>query len=143
MAVRYICAMLTPLLIKTIEEVIAMSREVAELCTSFGIEHKQAMHTGLCLEELGVNAIEHNVKVRHKVHLRVRFIIGEKWLILRLRDDGRPYDLTQAYHLINPEDPSSHIGLRLVYASAEKVQYSSFLSLNNVCIRLAVLKEAE
>ena len=129
--------------LRTIEEVIAMSNEVTDLCRQNGIEAKQALHTGLCLEELGVNAIEHNVKVRHRVHLRVRFVIGEKWLILRLRDDGRPYDLTQAYSLINPEDPSSHIGLRLVYASADKVQYSSFLGLNNVCIRLAVKRAGE
>ena len=49
----------------------------------------------------------------------------------------------QAYSLINPGDPSSHIGLRLVYASADKVQYSSFLGLNNVCIRLAVKRAGE
>ena len=37
----------------------------------------------------------------------------------------------------------SHIGLRLVFASADDVRYSHFLNLNNVCIRVAVEPSAE
>ena len=126
---------------KTIEEVTELSENVIELCRENGIEEKQAFFTGLCLEELAVNAIQHNAKLKHPLHLHVRFAITEKQLVLRLRDQGRPYDLTRAYSMIKPDDPSSHIGLHLVYASAEEVTWSSFFQMNNICIRLAAKRK--
>jgi hypothetical protein len=43
--------------------------------------------------------------------------------------------------MIKPDDPSSHIGLRLVYANAEEVTWSSFFQMNNICIRLAAKRK--
>ena len=123
-------------------DVIAASESVMEHCREGNISQSQAVHTALCLEELGINSIQHNAYLKHPLHLTVRFVIGEKWLILRLRDNGIPYDLTSRYGMLNPDDTVSHIGLRLVFASADDVRYSHFLNLNNVCIRVAVQPSA-
>ena len=125
----------------TFADVTAASKEVLRCCRKAGIHERQAVHIALCLEELGTNSIEHNTKLRHPLRLSARFIIGEKWLILRMRNNGRPYDLTERYAMLNPKEPTSHIGLRLVYASADEVRYSHFLDLNNVCIRVAVKRQ--
>ena len=60
-------------------------------------------------------------------------------MILRLRDNGRPFDLTERYKMLNPDDPVSGLGLRLVFAAAEDVGYSHVFDMNNVFIR--VLKQ--
>ena len=124
-------------MIETMDQVTDASREVIALCESYGVDKKRATHIGLCLEELAANSVEHGFRDGKPHHLDIRFAIGEKWLVLRLRDDCRPYDLTEQYKLLHPDDPFSHIGLRLVYASADDVSYSHALDLNNVCIRIA------
>lgn len=53
---------------------------------------------------------------------------------------GRPFDLTERYKLLNPDDPVSGLGLRIVFAAAENVNYSHAFDMNNVCIR--VLKQS-
>ena len=62
-------------------------------------------------------------------------IAGDK-LFLRLRDDGRPFNLTERYKMLNPDDPTRNIGLRIIFAGADDVSYNSSMSLNNVCIRI-------
>ena len=94
---------------------------------------------GLCLEELAGNSILHGFKDDRKKYVEYRFIIIGRWLILRLRDNGRPFDLTERYKLLDPDDPVSGLGLRIVFAAAENVNYSHAFDLNNVCIR--VLKQ--
>ena len=69
-----------------------------------------------------------------KLAMRV-FLSRNRTLYLRLRDDCRRFDLTERYRMIRPDDPSKNIGLRLVFANADEVQYSSAMNLNNVCVR--------
>lgn len=63
------------------------------------------------------------------------------WLLLRLRDNGRPFDLTEQYRLFDPGDRTSNIGLRLVFGSASDVSYSHSFGLNNVCIKMDIIGE--
>jgi len=67
----------------------------------------------------------------------LRLVISPESLILRLRDDCRRFDLIERYKLIDPEEPASNIGLRIVFAKADEVNYSSSLDLNNICIRFS------
>ena len=129
--------------LKTLEQTADASEVIIQMCQDHGVEEKQAMQMGLCLEELGTNSIQHGFRSAKasafsgdkEGYLDYRFIITDHWLILRLRDNGRPYDLTEQYRLLNPEDSMAHLGLRLVYASADQVTYSHTFNLNNVCIR--------
>ena len=122
---------------ETEDQVAAASEEIIRLCSRYEVDRKQALHTGLCLEELGVNSIKHGFQAGRPNYLEIRFLIREQWLILRLRDNCRYYDLTEQYRLLNPENRLSHIGLRLVFAAADNVEYSHALNLNNICIRMA------
>ena len=83
-----------------------------------------------------MNTLSHGFDDQKSHSLEFRFMITNNQLILRLRDDGRPFDLTERYKMINPEDPTHNIGLRIVFASADDVSYNSALNLNNVCIRI-------
>ena len=126
--------------ITTIEQVTEAADKVIRLCEENGVDRKQAFNVGLCLEELASNSLLHGFKDDRAKYIEYRFLIIGRWLILRLRDNGRPFDLTERYKMLNPDDPVSGLGLRIVFASAENVNYSHAFDLNNVCIR--VLKQS-
>ena len=126
--------------ITTLEQVTEASDRVIRLCEENGVDNKQAFNIGLCLEELAANSLLHGFKDDRDKYIEYRFLIIGRWLILRLRDNGRPFDLTERYKLLNPNDPLSGLGLRIVFAAAENVNYSHAFDLNNVCIR--VLKQS-
>ena len=121
----------------TVDEVMAASESVIRLCAAHGIDHRQAYHIGLCLEELATNALKHGFKYMRSGDLEYRFVIAPQALILRVRDNGRPFDLIERYKLLNPEDPASLLGLRVIFAAAEEVSASHTFGLNNVCIRIS------
>ena len=126
--------------ITTMEQIAEASDKVIRLCEENGVDRKQAFNVGLCLEELAANSLLHGFKDDRDKYIEYRFLIIGRWLILRLRDNGHPFDLTERYKLLNPDDPLSGLGLRIVFAAAENVNYSHAFELNNVCIR--VLKQS-
>ncbi|MBQ6594055.1 MAG: ATP-binding protein [Clostridia bacterium] len=114
------------------------SRQAGLFCAAHGIGPRDAYHIALCTEELAVNSIEHGFTDGKEHHLELRAVIADGRLILRLRDDGRRFDLVERYRIVNPEDPTRNIGLRIVFANAEDVSYSSAFSMNNVCVRYLI-----
>ena len=118
------------------EQAISASRQVNTLCLDHGVASRQAYYIALTAEELAMNSLLHGFNDQKKHDLELRCVITADKLILRLRDDGRPFDLTERYKIINPDDPTHNIGLRIIFASADDVSYNSALSLNNVCIRI-------
>ena len=129
--------------ITSIEQVTEASDKVISLCEENGVDRKQAFNMGLCLEELAANSLLHGFKDDRKKYVEYRFLIIGRWLILRLRDNGRPFDLTERYKLLDPDDPLSGLGLRIVFAAAENVNYSHAFDLNNVCIRILKQSSSE
>ena len=122
--------------ITSMEQVAEASDKVISICGENGVDRRQALNVGLCLEELAANSLLHGFKDDRKKYVEYRFIIIGRWLILRLRDNGRPFNLIERYKLLNPDDPVSGLGLRIVFAAAENVNYSHAFDLNNVCIRV-------
>ena len=116
--------------------------KVRAFCRENGIEARDAAHIALCTEELAVNSIEHGFSDGKKHHLELRALIRGETLLLRLRDDCRRFDLVERYKMINPDDPTKNIGLRIVFSKADDVSYSSALNMNNVCVRYKVQEES-
>ena len=123
----------------SVDQVVDASEAVLDLCAGQGVDRKTAYHIALCLEELGTNTIRHGFNSRKSGtgRLDCRFLLTDRDLILRMRDNGRPFDLTERWQLLNPEEPTSHLGLRMIFAAAEHVNYSRSFDLNNVCIRVS------
>ena len=127
--------------IGSLEDAVAVSEDVYGLCIKAGISAADAYHISLCSEELAANSIEHGFNDGKKHDLELRVLINEEDLYLRLRDDCRRFDLTERYKIINPEDKTKNIGLRIVFANADDVSYSSALNMNNVCFRYSLKKD--
>ena len=122
--------------VASLSESAAVSEEIHEFCRMNSVPERMAVYAALCAQELADNSLTHGFNDTRRHHLEVRVILRETDLILRVRDDCRPFDLTERYRLIHPADPADNIGLRMIYAAADDVSYSSALRLNNVCIRV-------
>ena len=122
--------------IKDQDEAISASNAISALCLENGFSNKQASLIALTVEELAINSITHGFNDNKPHALEMRAIITKESLILRLRDDGRPFNLTERYKMINPDDPTRNIGLRIIFANADDVRYNSSMNMNNVFIRI-------
>ena len=117
-------------------QAIAASNEIKHLCLDNGFSPKRAFFVALTVEELAMNSLTHGFDDGRPHYLELRAIVTTEKLILRLRDDGRPFNLTERYKMMNPDDPTRNIGLRIIFAAADEVSYHSSLNLNNVCIKI-------
>lgn len=122
--------------IRNTDDAVSASQRINSLCLEMGICPRQAYFFALTAEELATNTLSHGFDPRKDNHLELRVVVTDEQLILRVRDDGRPFDLKERYRMINPEDPTSNIGLRIIFSSADEVSYHSSLNLNNVCVRI-------
>ena len=123
--------------ISTIEEVVSLSSRVQEFCASKGIDHRRSMLSGLAIEEMAGNIVQHGYSEDHKKHnIEVRVVHKDGSLILRIKDDCVPFDPADRRDIVDPEDITQNIGIRMVYSMAESVQYQNILGLNVLTIRM-------
>ena len=122
----------------TMTEVIGMSRLAGLFCEENGIDKRRAQHLALCIEELGGNIIRHGFNDGKPHSIDIRILVKDEELILRVRDDCRPFNPLERYELTQQqkEDPAKNIGIRLVVGSCRDIQYLSTMSTNNLIIKL-------
>lgn len=118
-------------------EIAGMSRLAGLFCEENSIDSTKGYKLALCIEEVGNNIIQHGFSdgKDHSIDLRILAKKGE--VILRVRDDCRPFNLMEQYQMIiEQEDITQNIGIRMIVRSSKSVQYLSTLSTNNLIIRL-------
>ena len=121
--------------IQTINEAVSASQEVNTFCLTHRLGSREAFLIALCAEELAVNIIEHGFTDGKKHQLELRAVVSDEAFTLRLRDNCRRFDPVEWYKIVKPDDPSKNIGLRIVFGKANDVNYSSALSINNICVK--------
>jgi anti-sigma regulatory factor (Ser/Thr protein kinase) len=123
--------------LKSIGEVVTVSEEIQSFCTDQGIDERRALLSGLCMEEMAGNVIEHGFALDNRKHsVDVRVARKEDTIILRIKDDCAQFDPEEIMKMKAPDDPVKNIGIRMVYAIAERVEYQSIMGLNVLTIRI-------
>ena len=56
--------------------------------------------------------------------------------IIRIKDNGRPFDPLRWLEENNPKDPGKNMGIRMIVALAKKVHYIPGMELNNIIVEL-------
>ncbi|MBO4460958.1 MAG: ATP-binding protein [Clostridiales bacterium] len=123
--------------IRSVEDVVSISQKVQSFCEAKGVDNKRAMLAGLAMEEMAGNIVEHGFakdNKKHSVDTRVVYKDGD--VVLRLRDDCKPFDPEQRRKMEDAEDPAKNIGIRMVFKMSKKVEYQSLLGLNVLTIRI-------
>ena len=116
-------------------EVVGLSERTQDFCKAKGIEERRSMFAGICIEEMAGNIVDYGFgDDKHFVDVRV--IVKGEQVIIRIRDDCRPFDPKKWMEIHNPEDPAAHIGIRLVKSISTKFDYVNVLKLNNLIIKL-------
>ena len=125
--------------IRDIEEAVSASKQINSFCIYHGVNERDAFLIALCSEEMAVNSIQHGFSDGRKHSLELRTVISDQRIILRLRDNCRRFDPVEWNKVMNPDDSTKNIGLRIVFGKAEDVSYSSALDLNNVCVIISTV----
>lgn len=114
--------------------------QVSEQLTNFakehGIQERESQIVGLAAEEIVANIITYGYRHNHKNYIDVSLKKTDKALILRIRDDGMPFDPTK-YEFDN-DDNYSTSGIQLISKLTDKMTYMRVLNLNNTIFEINI-----
>lgn len=111
-----------------------ISQELTNFARSHGVEERESQIVGLAAEEIVDNIITYGYKHDHKNYIDVSSKKVNDVLVLRIRDDGMPFDPTK-YEYDNDENYSTS-GIQLISSLTDKMTYMRVLSLNNTIFEI-------
>lgn len=123
--------------VRSMDDVVVVSQQVRAFCEEKGVDARRTFLSGLCLEEMAGNVVDHGFtkgSKRHSVDIRVVYK-GED-LILRVKDDCKPFDPIARKSIANPEDKASNNGIRMITSMASEVNYQQILGMNVLTMRV-------
>lgn len=123
--------------LRSMDEVIGVSRDIQSFCLERGVDRRRSYLAALMVEEMAGNIVDHGFKKDNKKHaLDLRAVYKNDELILRIKDNCIPFDPAERQSMVDPEDVTRNIGIRMVYSMAKKVEYQNILGMNSLTIRL-------
>ena len=123
--------------VKSMEQVVSIARQIQDFCLARGVDARRAYLSGLAMEEMAGNIVQHGFskdKKRHSIDVRV--VHKDDNIILRIKDDCVPFDPAEKQRMAEAEDVMQNVGIRMVFRMAAEVQYRSVLGLNVLTIRI-------
>ncbi|MCR5657432.1 MAG: ATP-binding protein [Butyrivibrio sp.] len=121
--------------ITRMEEVINISEKITDFCLEKGVDTRRANLAGLFMEEMSGNVVDHGFTKDNKDHtIDIRVVYKDGKLVLRIKDDCIPFDPKSRSSIMDPDDITKNIGIRMVYKLAEKIEYQNILGLNVLTI---------
>ncbi|MBQ2069577.1 MAG: ATP-binding protein [Bacilli bacterium] len=113
---------------------------ISESLTKFALEHdvpnRESQIVGLAAEEIASNIIAYGYKRGGNNYIDVNFKKIDNTLILRIRDDGLPFDPTK-YEFDNDEAYSTS-GILLIKNLTDKMTYMRVLNMNNTIFEIKI-----
>ena len=116
---------------------VEVSRQAYDFCLSKNDTKKNSMLISLCIEEMVNNIVDHGFTKDNKQHsVEIRLIWKKDTRVIRIRDNCRDFDPIEYMNLHSDDDPSSHIGIRLVMKMVKDAKYVNSIGLNNLTLVL-------
>ena len=123
--------------VRSMEEVVCVSRQVQDFCQEKGIDARRGYFAALMVEEMAGNIVSHGFRKDSKSHsVDLRIVYKDQDLILRIKDDCVPFDPSERRKIVDPEDRTKNIGIRMVFSLTQDIQYQNILGMNALTIRL-------
>lgn len=112
--------------------------KVSEQIVAFAKDHKiperESQVIGLAAEEMVDNIIVYGYKKEKSSYIDVNLKLYEDNLLLRIRDDGVPFDPTKYEE--DEEEEYSTSGIKLIKNLTDKMTYMRILNLNNTIFEI-------
>ena len=125
------------------EDVQEAINQTTEFCKAHGTGGRSEMFTALCIEEMTNNILAHGFKEGGDNSIDIRLVRKPAGLILRIRDNGKPFNPKDYYELHQEQDdPTKHIGIRMIFTMMEDVSYVNSLGLNCLTMKIRDQKKA-
>lgn len=123
--------------VTSIDEVVNLSQRIIEFCKEKGIDERRAFFSGLALEEMAGNIVEHGFTKDKKKHsINVRFAHKGDQIILRIKDDCIPFDPADRMKMAENDDVTKNIGIKMIYRMFKDIDYQYLLGMNVLTIKL-------
>ena len=123
--------------VRDLDQVVNISQQIIDFCSSRGIDRRRAFFAGLCMEEMAGNVVTHGFSKDRKAHfVDIRVVHSGDEIILRIRDNCRAFNPSERTKLVEQEAGGKNAGIRLVYRIASEVAYQNLLGLNVLTIRI-------
>ena len=111
-----------------------ISESLTKFALENGVKNREAQIVGLAAEEIVSNIDAYGYKNKRTSYIDVNLKIINDTLLLRIRDDGAPFDPTK-YEFDNSEEYSTS-GIKLIMSLTNKMTYMRILSLNNTIFEI-------
>ena len=120
------------------EDVTRTAERVQAFCREHDTSPRTAYLAALCLEEMAGNIVRHGFSADARAHhIDCRVVYTSRGILLRIKDDCRPFNPGEWMDMVSPQDPTRNIGIRMVYRLAQDVNYRNLMGLNVLTILLA------
>lgn len=119
------------------EDAIKVSEQIQNKCLEKGIDERRSYLAGLSMEEMAGNIISHGFtkdKKKHTVDIRVAFKNDD--IIMRIKDDCKPFDPQERFRMADDQDKTANIGLRTVFGIARNIDYQNILGMNVLTMKI-------
>lgn len=121
---------------KDLEQVVDMSEKARQFCLERGEDEKMANHVALFIEEMAKNTVQYGFEKVRNGRIELKLILKDQKKMIRLKDNGRPFDPLRWLEENNPENPEENMGIRMIVGLSKKVQYIPGMELNNIIVDL-------
>lgn len=118
-----------------LEEVIAFREKLFGFCAENHITDRHAKILGLAVEEIAANIVKYGYR-SGKNYIDISFIIQDDKYILRIRDDGVPFNPME--YVPHKEEGVAMGGIALIVKVASELQYMRVLNMNNTVVELNI-----
>ena len=118
-----------------IESAVDISGKILDFCVSHSIDKKIANALGIASEELISNIASYGKLDRKNNYIDLSLILQDDKILLRIRDNGIPFDPT-GWQRSEPSTEPSVSGLEIVRVMCHNFTYTRVLNLNNTVIEM-------
>lgn len=116
-----------------------VSSQITEFAKSHNIPNRESQIVGLAAEEMVDNIINYGYKKNSHNYIDVNLKLFKDNLLLRIRDDGVPFDPTKVE--FDDKEEYSTSGLKLIKNITDKMTYMRILNLNNTVFEIKLKGE--
>ena len=123
-------------LVNELDNASVISENIIKFALDNGVPNRESQIVGLACEEMVDNITSYGYKKERISYIDVSLKISDDILLLRIRDDGVPFDPTK-YDFDNGENYSTS-GIQLIHGLVNKISYMRVLSLNNTIFEISL-----
>lgn len=114
------CCLTASASLDSTEEIVDLSRLAAAFAAEHGADMNRAKMFGLITEELAGVLTEHVFSDGKKHNINARLVAKGEDLIIRIRDDCKPFDMTEYYPTLD-DNRAQNAGLAIIMNMSKNV----------------------